>query len=159
MKKILIVTVFLLATICRSNAATPYQPAAEAESEAQQALVELLTLWRDGNYDAVYDRTAYGGKLAKEKFAKRLAAASHRPVCCWEQLQEVKVLSRDSRTVLVRGKVGLESGGATEYRTKSFKLVKEDERWRLSQGDILSLAEEKKEKRRASYPKKSAFSY
>jgi hypothetical protein len=161
MKKLFIaLTIIIGCSAGVGTAATRYQSQDEAANEARQALAEVLTLWRDGNYDAVYERTAYGGKLAKENFAKRLATASHRPVCCWEQLQEVKISPKDFRTVMVRGKVGLESGGVTEYRTKSFKIVQEDGLWRLSQSDILSLAEgKKKQKRSSSHQKKSAFTY
>ncbi len=118
-----------------------YQPAAELQAEAESGFGEILDLWRDGRYAELYDRTLAGGRGGKEQFAKRLAAASKKPACCWEKMQEVKVSVKNDYTVSLRAKVGLEGGQAgTDYTTKSFKLQKEDGVWRISQTDILSLA-------------------
>lgn len=85
-----------------------YQPAAELQAEAESGFGEILDLWRDGRYAELYDRTLAGGRGGKEQFAKRLAAASKKPACCWEKMQEVKVSVKNDYTVSLRAKVGLE---------------------------------------------------
>lgn len=127
---------------------TPYLTEGEEKAEARQGFEEILDLWREGKYGELYERTVPTGKQTKEGFAKKLAAAPLRPVCCWEKMQEVKVTVHDESRVTVRAKVGFEGGGATEFKTKSFRLEKNDTVWRIAQGEILSLAGTGKKKGR-----------
>ncbi|MCM2357681.1 MAG: hypothetical protein NDI77_06000 [Geobacteraceae bacterium] len=119
---------------------TPYIPSEELKAGAERGFGEILDLWRDGRYDELYDRTMVGGTQTKEGFVGRLAAGPYRPACCWEKLQEVRVTVKTDDTALIRAKVGLEGGSATTFKTRDFRLVKEDGLWRISQADILSLA-------------------
>src|SRR5512137_436337 len=72
---------------------TPPARAADAvlEAEVRRGFEEILDLWRDGRYDDLYARTRPGGKITRESFRARLAAAPLRPACCWEKLQDVTV--------------------------------------------------------------------
>ena len=56
-------------------------------------------------------------------------------------------------TAKVHARLGLEGGGGTEYKTRSFKLVKEEGVWLMNRNDIVSLAEggAKKKHRKKSY--------
>ncbi|HEY6838257.1 MAG TPA: hypothetical protein VI389_05915, partial [Geobacteraceae bacterium] len=65
-----------------------------------------------------------------------------------EKMQEVKVSLQGDSKATVRAKLGFEGGGTTEFKTRSFKLVKEEGVWRVSQQDILSLAEAAKKTKR-----------
>ncbi len=125
------------------------QEVADAEavrSEAVRGFEEILNLWRDGNFDELYNRTLISGKDTKESFAKRLSTARLKPSCCWEKMQEVGVSVRTPSSVVVRAKLGLDAPGEMEYKTKAFKLSKEDGVWRIARSDILALAEAKKKK-------------
>lgn len=135
-----------LFAVCSALGKTLYMPAEELKAEAERGFGEILDLWRDGKYDELYERTQAGGKQHKEGFAGWLSAAPFRPACCWEKLQEVRVSVKNDDTAAIRAKVGLEGGGGTEFRTRSFKLVKEDGVWRISQADILSLSGSAKKK-------------
>ncbi|WP_306536241.1 hypothetical protein [Geobacter sp.] len=119
----------------------------QVAAEAQRSLEEILDLWRDGNYASLHERTSAGGKESREGFARKLARAAHRPACCWEKLQEVRVSARSGGAVDVRGRFGLDGGPAgTEYATRSVRLVREDGAWKASQADLLSLAGAKRKK-------------
>ena len=110
------------------------------KAEAERGFAEILELWHARKFDELYGKTLSSGKQTKKGFAGRLSRAPHRPVCCWQQLQDVTVTVKNDHSVVVRAKIGLEGIGDTEYRTGSFKLHKEDGVWRISPSDILSLA-------------------
>jgi hypothetical protein len=117
------------------------------KEEATSGFEKILDLWRDGNYDMLYDRTLVSGKDTKQSFARKMAAAPLKPSCCWEKMQDVSVMVKSPTSVVVRAKIGLDAPGEMEYKTKSFKLMKEFGEWRISRVDILSMAEAKKPKK------------
>ncbi len=143
--QLLILSVALCA-VCPVWGKTPYLAEDELKAEARAGFEKILDLWREGKYEEVYARTAVGGKQTKEEFVARLAAVQVRPACCWEKLQEVKVVVKGDSAVTIRAKLGFEGIGATEFKTRSFKLVKEEGVWCMTQSDILSLAGAKKKK-------------
>lgn len=143
----LFLVLFSLFVATSAGAKTPYLPASELSAEVQRDFEKILDLWRDGNYGDLYERTFTGGGESKERFAKKLAAAPRRPVCCWEKLQEVKITIKDDASALVRAKLGFEGEGDTVFVTRTFKLRKEDGVWQLSQTDIFSLANGGKKKK------------
>lgn len=129
------------------------QEVADAEavrSEAVKGFEEILDLWRDGKFDELYNRTLISGRDTKESFSRKMASAPLKPSCCWEKMQEVGVSVRTPSSVVVRAKLGLDGPGAMEYKTKSFKLNKEDGVWRIARGEILALAEATKKKGKKS---------
>jgi hypothetical protein len=75
-----------------------------------------------------------------------MAAAPLKPSCCWEKMQEVAVSVKSPTSVVIRAKLGLDAPGEMEYKTKSFKLNREDGKWRIARSEILSIAEAKKSK-------------
>lgn len=154
----LFLVLFSLVVATSAGAKTPYLPASELSAEVQRDFEKILDLWRDGKYADLYERTIAGGRESKEHFAKKLADAPHKPVCCWEKMQEVKVTVKDDATAQVRAKLGFEGGGDTVFVTRTFKLHKEDGVWQLSRTDIFSLANGEK-KKKGKHEKKSGKSY
>ena len=152
-KLILLLTIMVtLFTLSSVQGKTPYQGEAELKSEAERGFAEILDLWRDGRYDELYERTLAGGKQTKEGFIGRMSSASLRPVCCWEKLQEVRVTLKNDESVVLRAKVGLEGSVGNSFKTRDYKLVKEDGIWRIAQADLLSLSGAARKK--GSYKKK-----
>lgn len=116
--------------------------------EAQRDFDLTLDLWREGRYEELYRRSR-GDKESRETMTRKLMEATHRPACCWEKLQDVEVSVRGQGYAVLHGKVGLEGEGAgTVFRTRSFKLSKEDGIWKMLRSDILSLAGSKKAKKK-----------
>lgn len=131
--------ILLLFTNWPSSGASRFAPAEDLQAEAERALGLALDLWRDGQYAQLYDRTR-GGDETRESFARRLAAARLRPACCWEKMQDVSVRLNGDAVAVIKARLGFEGRGDTEYKTRSLKLVKEDDVWLLSRSDIFSLA-------------------
>jgi hypothetical protein len=129
---------------------TPYLGEEELKAEVQRGVEQTLDLWRDGKYDELYQRTVTSGAKTKEQFVRALAVAPLRPVCCWEKIREVRVSLKGDSAATVHATLGFEGSGGTEYKTRPFKLVKEDGVWRMQQKDLLALAEAKTKTRKKS---------
>lgn len=152
---IFLFTVIILCSTPSAYAKTLYTDKGEVpgssnnniEDEAKRGLEEILDIWRDGKYDDLYERTFNNGKHTKEAFINKLKSASHKPACCGEKIQDVRVTVKNSDSVAIKAKLGLEAPGTgTEFSTKPYKLVKEDGVWKMSMSDILSLAGSSKKK-------------
>jgi hypothetical protein len=123
-----------------------YQSEEELKAEVRRQFEEILDLWREANYSALYRRTT-GGRDSKEAFAKRLAEAPRKPACCWEKLQEPEISIVSDTMATIYGKVGLEGTGNTTHQTRSFTLIRNGDTWQISRSDILSLSGATKKKR------------
>ncbi len=145
--------VMLLVIMISLGAALPLwarqqpQDAEAVRAEAVRGFEEILDFWRNGNYGELYKRTLISGKETKESFSKRMANSKLKPSCCWEKMQDVAVSIKTPTSVVISAKLGLDAPGEMEYKTKSFKLNREDGLWRISRGEILALAEAKKKKK------------
>lgn len=116
--------------------------------EAQRDFEMTLDLWRDGRYEELYRRSR-GDKETREALVRKLAEAEYKPACCWEKLQEVNVTVKGESMAVLHGKVGLETGsGNIEFRTRQFRLAKEDGIWKVQRSDLTSLAGGKKGKKK-----------
>lgn len=139
----LFVTAILLLAATSLWAGSDSADAEGIRSEAVRGMEEILDLWRDGNFGELYNRTLISGKDTKESFTRRMASASLKPSCCWEKMQDVAVSVKSQTGVVLRARLGLDATGEMEYKTKSFKLYKEDGVWRIARSEILALAEAK----------------
>lgn len=137
------------------NAAAPYLNDDELAAEARRDFELNLDLWRDGRYQELSGRVVLSGSLTREAFSERLANAPLRPACCWEKIQEVRVSIRGDQLATLSARLGFE-GPATTYKTKSFRLVKEDGLWRVAAADLLSLGETKRKKGKKSNKRSAA---
>lgn len=148
MKKLILLTMLMvtLFAVCSAQGKTPYTGPEELKSEAERGFAEILDLWRDGRYDELYERTLAGGKQTKEAFIGRMSSASLRPACCWEKLQEVRITMKNDESVVLRAKVGMEGSVGNSFKTRDYRLVKEDGVWRIGQADLLSLSGAAKKK-------------
>lgn len=142
-------TVALLAALVSSlHGKSLNLPGPELQGEARKGFEQILDLWRDGKYGELYDRTTGSGKESRERFAVRLADAPLKPACCWEKMQDVTVSAKHVDVVTIRARIGLEGGMGSEYKTRSFKLVREEGVWKVSRADILALSGDAKKKKR-----------
>ncbi len=150
MHRLLLLLTALLLIVTGSPASAPakslYQSEEELKTEVRRQFEEILDLWREGNYSALYRRTT-GGRDSKEAFANRLAEAPRKPACCWEKLQDPEISIVSDTMATIYGKVGLEGTGNTSHQTRSFTLIRHGDRWQMSRSDILSLSGVTKKKR------------
>ena len=123
-------------TVTASSAAGHEVQAGEVRAD----LEKTLDLWRDGRYDAVYERVIEKGSHSKEYFVTHLAVAPRKPACCWEKLQEVRVSAKGSRQATFHARFGFDAGTGTEFMTREVKLEKEDGIWKIKMSDLLTMA-------------------
>ena len=145
---ILLVVMISLGAVLPLWAKQKVEDAEAVRTEAVRGLEEILDLWRAGNFSELYRRSLISGKDTKESFTRRMATSHLKPSCCWEKMQDVAVSIKSSESVVIRAKLGLDGPGEMEYKTKSFKLNREDGAWRISRAEILALAEAKQKKKR-----------
>ncbi|NJD92236.1 MAG: hypothetical protein FIA91_12125 [Geobacter sp.] len=144
---LMLVTVLTLTASLATAAGKEIQDAGAIKSEAKRGFEEILDLWRAGNYAELYGRTTINGNDTKESFARRMSGAELKPSCCWEKMQEVAVNVKGPDSVVLKAKLGFDAPGETEFKTKAFKLYREDGVWRISRAELFSLAEAKKAKK------------
>ena len=107
----------------------------------EQAMSETLDLWREGNYEKLFERLAHRGKTSKEQFVKRMRDASAKPVCCFQKMENFKMLNEKRTEATVYVKIGLEGGPhAPASSTREFKLTHEEDVWKMQLNDVFSLA-------------------
>jgi hypothetical protein len=106
-----------------------------------------LDLWRAEKYDELYRHIQINGKSSKEDFIDKLKSSTCKPACCWEKMQEVSVKIENQEQVVVHAKVGLEGNGETKFKTRSYRLTRNADEWKISQSDINYLAGAKKSKK------------
>jgi len=149
----LMVCLFTLPVAARQAVAEPEA----VKAEAAKAFERMLDLWRAGEYGELYDRTLINGKDTRESFSKRMATAQLKPSCCWEKMQDVVVQVKSPASVVIRAKIGLDTPGEMEYKTKSFKLTKEYGEWRIARAEIINLAEAGKTKKTGKHRIKTVY--
>lgn len=126
-------------------------------SAQEQAVSETLDLWREGRYEQLFEQLSHRGKTSREQFVKRMRDTTVRPACCWQKLENFKVLSEKRTTATVYTKVGLEgTPGHDASSTREFKLYHEGGGWRMQLNDLYALADAKGKKKRSSH-KKSVY--
>ena len=147
MKRISTIFAVLLVMVLATPLWGGEAPGEGDKTEATRGFERILDLWREGNYGELYDRTLVSGKDTKQSFTRKMSAARLKPSCCWEKMQDVSVRAKSPTSVVIRAKIGLDAPGEMEYKTKSFKMIKEFGEWRISRSDILALAEGKSPKK------------
>lgn len=107
----------------------------------QQAMSDTLDLWRDGHYERLFDRLASRGGTSREAFAKKMSEASFRPACCFQKMENFRVLNEKRNHATVYVTVGLEGAPSiTERCTREFKMSYENGVWKMRLSDVYSMA-------------------
>jgi hypothetical protein len=113
-----------------------------AVAEAQQALSDILDLWRGEQFEELYQRTIQGGDHGEYYFLEKMVNSLRKPACCWEKLKDVKAAYVSPDRVILIATVGMEMDGAgTRYITQSFSLSRVDGVWKVPMETIISLAD------------------
>ena len=119
----------------------------------QQSMSETLDLWREGRFEQLFDRLARRGKTSRESFVKKMHDTNIRPACCWQKMENFRLLKEKRTTATAYVKVGLEGTPTpTESSTREFKFTYEDGGWRMQLKDIFDLAGAKPKKVKRSNP-------
>lgn len=145
------VVLLLLLPIC-----TVLPVAAETSAaQLEQSMSDTLDLWREGRYEQLFERLAHRGKTSKEQFVAKMRETSIRPACCFQKLENFKVLNEKRTEATVYAKVGLEgTPNVSESATREFKLTHEENLWKMQLADVLALSGAKAKKARHGNVKK-----
>ena len=107
----------------------------------EQSMSDTLDLWREGRYEQLYEHLAHRGKTSKEQFVIKMRDTSIRPACCFQKLENFKVLNEKRTEATVYAKVGLEgTPNISESSTREFKLSHEENTWKMQLNDVLSIS-------------------
>lgn len=114
---------------------------AEVDSKLEKAMSDTLDVWRDGRYEQLFEQLAHRGKTSKEAFVKKMQGSTIRPACCWQKMENFKVLNEKRTEATVYVKIGLEgTPGATDAITREFKMTHQDGDWKMQLADVLAIA-------------------
>ena len=149
-----VVVLFLMLALVQSEVTAR---AETTPSVMEQAMSETLDLWRNGSYELLFERLSHRGRTSKEQFVKKMREAPLHPACCWQKLENFRVLNEKKITATVYAKVGLE-GTPTQNDscTREFKLSYEGDGWKMQLNDLYALAGVSGKKTRSSH-KKSVY--
>lgn len=112
-----------------------------ASTALEQSMSDTLDLWREGRYEHLFEQLSKRGKTSKEQFVKKMRDTTVRPACCYQKLQDFKVLGERRTEATVYAKIGLEgTSNPSASCTREFRLSHEEGVWKMQLGDIYSLA-------------------
>lgn len=145
MRSVTVVVLFLMMVFLQKVDPVMAEPSA---SPVEQAMSLTLDLWREGRYDQLFERLSHRGKTTREQFVRTMQDAPLRPACCWQKLENFRLLNEKSGSATAYARVGLEGTAVpTESSTREFRFSHESGEWRMQLNDILDLAGAKKGKR------------
>ncbi len=118
-----------------------FSGAETSPAELQQAVSDALDLWREGRYEQLFERLGHRGGTSREAFAKKMNGAAFRPACCFQKMENFRVLNEKRNQATVYVTVGLEgAAGSTERCTREFRMRFEDGVWKMRLNDLLAVA-------------------
>lgn len=110
-------------------------------SVLEQSVSDTLDLWREGRYEQLYDQLSHRGKTSREQFVARMRNSARRPACCWQKMENFKVLNEKRTEATVHVKIGLEgTPSPVESSSRDFKLSHDSQTWKMRLNDVLDLA-------------------
>lgn len=115
--------------------------AAETENPLEKSMSDTLDIWREGRYEQLFEQLAHRGKTSRETFVKKMREATTRPACCWQKMENFKVLNEKRTEATVYVKIGLEgTPDPAGSMTREFKLTHQEGVWKMQLADIFSIA-------------------
>ena len=110
-------------------------------SVLEQSVSDTLDLWRDGRYEQLYEQLSHRGKTSREQFVARMRNSARRPACCWQKMENFRVLNEKRTEATVHVKIGLEgTPSPVESSSRDFKLSHDSQTWKMRLNDVLDLA-------------------
>jgi hypothetical protein len=111
------------------------------ESDATEAFDMIFRLWKDGKYEDLYEHGYRRSQtsISKENFVIKMRNKSHELASSWEAIRDIEAEVVSRRLVYVRAKIGYRKkvGGDTKFRTETYRIEFEGDRWRIDLTKIL----------------------
>lgn len=114
----------------------------EIESAATRAFDMMFGLWKAGKYENLYE---YGCRrnhtsISKEDFVMKMRKKSYELASSWETILDPEAEVGSRKLVYMRAKIGDRSksgAGDTKFRTETYRMEREGDRWRIDLSKIL----------------------
>jgi hypothetical protein len=145
--------------LCTLLLAPAVPVAAESSAAAlEQSMSDTLDLWREGRYEKLFESLSHRGRTSKEQFVNKMRDTQIRPACCFQKLENFKVLNEKRTEATVYAKVGLEgTPNVAESTTREFKLTHEEQVWKMQLADVLAIAGATGKNKHRPYKKHSPY--
>lgn len=115
--------------------------AVEVESALEKSMSDTLDTWREGRYEQLFEQLAHRGKTSREIFVKKMRESTIRPSCCWQKMENFKILNEKRTEATVYVKIGLEgTSDPSASTTREFKMTHMEGVWKMQLADVLSIA-------------------
>lgn len=148
-----------VAGIIMFSGAAAQAVASENAAVLEQSMSATLDLWREGHYEQLFDHLSHRGKTSRESFVKKMKLAKIKPACCWQKMENFKVLNEKRTEATVYVKIGLEGTPVSpESSTREFKMTHEEGAWKMQLSDIFAISEVTGKKGKHSSKKSKAAS-
>jgi hypothetical protein len=112
------------------------------ESDATGAFDMMFGLWKAGKYEDLYEHGSRKShtSIAKENFVIKMKKKSYELASSWETIRDLEAEAASRKSVYIRAKIGYRSkkgAGDTKFRTETYRLELEGDRWRIDLSKIL----------------------
>lgn len=115
--------------------------AVETESALEKSMSDTLDIWREGRYEQLFEQLAHRGKTSRESFVKKMRETTIRPACCWQKMENFRILNEKLTEATVYAKIGLEgTSDASASTTREFKMTHMEGVWKMQLADVISIA-------------------
>jgi hypothetical protein len=112
------------------------------EGDVIESVKTILSLWKDGKYDVLYDHGDQKSRMAvnKEEFEHRMTKKGIGLASSWETLRDIKVDVKSATLAYATVKIGYKptKGGETKFRTEIYRMSFEKGMWKINLTKILN---------------------
>jgi hypothetical protein len=112
------------------------------EGDVIESVKTILSLWKDGKYDLLYDHGDQKSRLAvnKEDFERRMTKKGIGLASSWETLRDIKVDVKSATLAYATVRIGFKStrGGETKFRTETYQMPFQKGMWKINLTKILN---------------------
>lgn len=112
------------------------------EGDVIESIKTILSLWKDGKYNAMYDHGDQKSRRAvnKEDFEHRMTKKGIGLASSWETLRDIQVDVKSATLAYATVKIGYKPvrGGETKFRTETYRMSFEKGMWKINLTKLLS---------------------
>ncbi len=112
------------------------------EGDVIDSVKTILSLWKDGKYDVLYD---YGDQKSRravnrEDFGRRMKKKGIGLASSWETIRDIQVDVKSATLAYAAVKIGFKptQGGETKFRTETYRMSFEKGMWKINLTKLLS---------------------
>jgi hypothetical protein len=125
----------------KDHRSEPKTGRSKVESDAADAFQAIVSHWKDGNFEAVYQYGTHKSRagIAKENFVQKMGKKSWGLASSWETIRNIEAEFKSSTVVYITAKIGYKQrqGGDVRALTESFEMKLENGLWRTDLSKIL----------------------